>query len=81
MRLINNYVLHPSNCIAYEMVYGKTPTMQVGAEQHAFTAEGYEQERALFAERLKLCEPRWQAQLIAAYANPVLAKMTPSHVG
>lgn len=79
--IINNYVLHPSNCIAYEMVYGKTPTMQVGAEQHAFTAEGYEQERALFAERLKLCEPRWQAQLIAAYANPVLAKMTPSHVG
>jgi hypothetical protein len=79
--IINNYVLHPSNCIAYEMLYRKTPTMPVGAEQQLFSNANFDQERTLFAERLKLCEPRWQSQLIEAYANPVLAKMTPSHVG
>jgi hypothetical protein len=79
--IINNYVLHPSNCIAYEMQYGITPQVLVGAEKKAFSAEGFNQERTYFAQRLDECDERWKNQLIAAYANPVAAKLNASHVG
>ncbi|HEY6529516.1 MAG TPA: 1-acyl-sn-glycerol-3-phosphate acyltransferase [Cellvibrionaceae bacterium] len=79
--IINNYVLHPSNCIAYEHLTGQTPQVLVGAEQRNFSADGFNRERELFAERLKGCEPRWQHKLIEAYANPVVAKLKPAHAG
>lgn len=79
--IINNYVLHPSNCIAYEMQYGKTPEVLVSAENKPFSADGFNQERAFFAQRLSHCEERWKNQMIAAYANPVAAKLNTRHVG
>jgi hypothetical protein len=80
--IVNNYVLHPSNCIAYEHLTGQTPALPVKAEHCMFTAAGFEAERALFTERLKRCDPRWQRQLIEAYANPVVAKLKlSSHAG
>lgn len=79
--IINNYVLHPSNCIAYEQLTGQAPALPVGADQRLFNREDFVQERAFFAERLSQCEPRWQQKYIEAYANPVAAKLKLAHVG
>lgn len=79
--IINNYVLHPSNCIAYEQLTGQTPHLPVGADQRLFSSADFVPERAFFAERLAACEPRWQQKYIEAYANPVAAKLKLAHVG
>ncbi len=79
--IINNYVLHPSNCIAYEQLTGQLPSLPVGADKRLFNAADFAQERAYFAERLLQCEPRWRQQYIEAYANPVAAKLKLAHVG
>lgn len=79
--IIANYVLHPSNCIAYEQLTGQTPELPVGADQRPFTTSDFVQERAFFAERLAACEPRWRQHYIEAYANPVAAKLKLAHAG
>ena len=73
--ILDNYVLHPSNCVAYEMIEHKTPRLPVGAAATPFTEYDASAERRHLQERLDACDPQWRAMLLRIYANPVYAKL------
>ena len=74
--IIDNYVLHPSNCIAYELLEKKTPSLPVGHERTPFTElDSAEASRKLFASRINELDEPIKTILLKAYANPVYAKL------
>lgn len=74
-QIVRNYVLHPTNCIAYEMLEQQTPDIAVTAEALPFTATGFKAIRETFQKRVAACDPAWRPMLLRAYANPVYAKL------
>lgn len=75
-RQINsNYVLHPTNCIAYEMLEHRSPKVLVGADQVAFDTQDWQKERSQFREHLVSCNEKHKETLLTAYANPVYKRL------
>ncbi len=75
-RQINeNYVLHPSNCIAYEMLEKKLPNVKVGKENINFLEGEWREQREKFREQIATCNTRYLETLLRAYANPVYARL------
>lgn len=73
--MIKNYVLHPTNCIAYEMLEKRTPKVVVGEQAAAFDEGDWSAERKLFSERTAACKPEHLDTLLKGYANPVYRKL------
>lgn len=73
--IISNYVLHPSNCIAYEMLEKRSPKVLVGEKQVAFDSGDWAAERKIFKERIAACDPDILNTLLKGYANPVYRKL------
>ncbi len=73
-----NYVLHPSNCIAYSIVYGEQPIVAVGAAQKTYLQADYALAQSEFENRLRSCSTPWRERFLSIYANPVVAKLPPS---
>lgn len=74
-QILNNYVLQPSNCVAYEMLEGKAPVLPLGPDEIAasdFDASGT---RKQMQQRLDQCDPLWRDTFLRIYANPVYAKL------
>ncbi|ABD81642.1 1-acyl-sn-glycerol-3-phosphate acyltransferase [Saccharophagus degradans] len=74
--IISNYVLHPSNCIAYEMLEKRSPKVLVGEKQIAFDTADWQAERKIFADRIATCDPQYLNTLLKGYANPVYRKLS-----
>lgn len=74
--IISNYVLHPSNCIAYEMLEKRSPKVLVGEKQIAFDTADWQAERKIFADRIATCDPQHLNTLLKGYANPVYRKLS-----
>jgi hypothetical protein len=74
-QILSNYVLHPTNCIAYEILEQKTPNVPVGGEGVPFGDLNSKATRELFHQRIAACDERWRDILVRAYANPVYAKL------
>lgn len=74
--MINNYVLHPSNCIAYEMLEKKTPKVVVGEANTPFDSNDWVDERKTFSDRIATCHPLHLNTLLQGYANPVYRKLS-----
>lgn len=70
-----DYVLHATNCIAYEMLEGQSPDLPVGEDQQSFLSWSDNTLRRRFKERVDACEPAWREQLLRIYANPVYTKL------
>ncbi len=70
-----NYVLHPTNCFAYEMLENKTPDVVVGESKVAFQSRDWGQERSKFKELISSCNQKWLKTMLTAYANPVYVKL------
>lgn len=73
--ILNNYALHPSNCIAYEQLEGRVPDVPVTQDGVPFPSRAWEAERQAFKERLEVCDSAWRDMLVRIYANPVYAKL------
>jgi hypothetical protein len=76
-QILGNYLLHPSNAIAYEQLTGQVPQVPVTAKQVCYSQLDVSRDKHFFAERLAAVEPRWQQAFLQAYANPVFAKLNP----
>lgn len=79
--ILTNYVLHASNCAAYEMIEGKSPKVPVGADGRLFTETDATKARRQLQERLDACDPQWREMLVRIYANPVYTKLSAEQQG
>ncbi len=70
-QILSHYVLHPSNCIAYEMLEKKSPAVPVGEKGVLFTSQDWQAQREKFREQIATCNSRYLDTLLRAYANPV----------
>lgn len=73
--ILRNYVLHLTNCLAYEMLVGKSPVVTVGASGQSFLDWNDDTIRRQFKGRIEACDPRWRTVLLKIYANPVYTKL------
>jgi hypothetical protein len=71
----NNYVLHPTNCMAYEMLEQRVPDVSVTASDQPYDPNDHRATRATFQQRVMTCDPRWRDILVRTYANPVYARL------
>lgn len=74
-QIINSYVLHPTNFIAYQMLHGEYPDLPCGASQTKFDIEAFAETEALFKGRLDGIDKHWRPWVLQAYAKPVLNKL------
>jgi len=74
-QIIDNYVLHPSNCFAYQAIHGKTPPVNVGKNDIPFSEQRFRQAERQFVERLRAMDPRYRPYAREMYANPVVSKL------
>lgn len=74
-QVIENYVLQPSNCFAYMAIYGEVPDVLVRSEGIPFGTQQFQQERRMFARRLRAIEPKYRRFVREMYANPVVSKL------
>lgn len=73
--ILQNYVLHPSNCIAYEMLEKKTPVLPVTKSATPFTDLPCDAQREKMTKRVQAISPEYQSMFLQIYANPVYAKL------
>lgn len=74
-QIIGNYVLHPTNLIAYQMLYGEAPDLPVSYLARPWHPDEHEATRQKFEKRMARIDERWREKAIRAYANPVVSKL------
>jgi hypothetical protein len=72
-QILSNYVLHATNCIAYEMLYGKTPAVSYTDQQIPFN--GAAETKTQFVARIDAMPAEHRNIALGIYANPVVAKL------
>lgn len=70
-----NYVLHATNCFAYEMLEKKSPRVLVGAKAEPFCDLTLDEERARFEVYVNQCPSEYRETLLKGYAKPVYKKL------
>lgn len=73
--MLENYILHPSNCIAYEMLEKKTPKLPVGESHSAFDASDFDFQRKQFQQRVDNIPAELRETFLRGYANVVYRKL------
>lgn len=81
-QILGNYVLHATNCIAYEMLYGQVPAVNYGADNIPYQPANLTAEKAAFEARMNAIPPGQREIALGIYANPVVSKLsnTAAHV-
>ncbi|WP_308368341.1 MULTISPECIES: 1-acyl-sn-glycerol-3-phosphate acyltransferase [unclassified Microbulbifer] len=74
-QIIGNYVLHPTNLIAYQMLYGEAPDLPVSYPARPWHPDEHEATRQKFEKRMADIDERWREKAIRAYANPVVSRL------
>lgn len=74
-QVIANYILHPSNYFAYEMIYNTMPKGVYSANNTPFDAAKLADKRAEFEQRIEACPPEHRPYLLANYANVIVQKI------
>jgi 1-acyl-sn-glycerol-3-phosphate acyltransferase len=74
-QILANYVLHSSNCFAYQKLYGTTPAVNYTEKNIPFNDADLAQERQEFEQRLETIPTEHRELVLAMYANPVLSKL------
>ncbi|HEY8569714.1 1-acyl-sn-glycerol-3-phosphate acyltransferase [Microbulbifer sp.] len=74
-QIIGNYVLHPTNLIAYQMIYGVAPELPVGYPAKPWHPDEHQEIREQFEQRMAAIDERWRDKAIQAYANPVVSRL------
>lgn len=75
-QILGNYVLHPTNCFAYEILHGKVPAVKYGADNTPYDPAKLSAEKAEFEVRMNAI-PNGQREIaLGIYANPVVSKLS-----
>ncbi|MBX2807515.1 MAG: 1-acyl-sn-glycerol-3-phosphate acyltransferase [Cellvibrionaceae bacterium] len=75
--IIANYVLQPSNCIAYEELHGTLPEgIAVSHQQLPFEAASFTLEKQQFHQRLLDCPAAYRELWLSMYANPIISQQS-----
>lgn len=73
--IIKNYVLQPSNCIAYQELHGQLPKdVLVTDLQTPYQEKSFVHEKQIFHKRLRDCDSRYREFFLKQYANPVISQ-------
>ncbi|GAB1256608.1 1-acyl-sn-glycerol-3-phosphate acyltransferase [Aurantivibrio plasticivorans] len=80
-QIITNYVLQPTNCIAYRSIYGRDPDVLVGTNRRPYNADDYKTDAHIFSERLRAMDPKLRHIVRQMYANPVVSMLEYQEVG
>lgn len=75
-QILNNYVLHATNCFAYEILYKQIPAVKYSAQQMDYDPQKLQQEKAEFIARIEALPEEHREIALAIYANPVKSKLT-----
>ncbi|TQV79497.1 cytochrome C oxidase Cbb3 [Exilibacterium tricleocarpae] len=74
-QIIQNYVLYPNNCAAYEQLHGTLPPLTVTEKQVSFAKGDFSAELQQFNRRLAAFDGSWRQIALEMYANPVVSKL------
>ena len=74
-QILGNYVLHATNCFAYEMLHGSVPKVNYGANNMAYDPAALAVERAEFEARINAIPAEQREIALGIYANPVINKL------
>lgn len=74
-QVLSNYVLHSSNCFAYQMLHGTTPKVHYTDKNVPFVPEKLAEQRQQFELRIQAIPTEYRELVLAMYANPVLSKL------
>ncbi|MFT6388782.1 MAG: 1-acyl-sn-glycerol-3-phosphate acyltransferase [Cellvibrionaceae bacterium] len=76
-KIIQNYVLQPSNCIAYEELHGQLPEEITVTHQKIPFREGeFVTEMRQFHHHLAKCDEAYRDILLNMYANPIVSQQS-----
>lgn len=73
--IFSDYVLHATNCFAYEMLHGQMPNVNYSAKNIPFDGSVLKDERTLFEARMNEIASEYRDIALAIYANPVVSKL------
>jgi hypothetical protein len=73
--VISNYVLHSSNCIAYQKLFGEVPAVPCDTDGKLFTPEDYREEIQAFEQRLQSMDSELHDIVLKGYAQPVVNRL------
>jgi hypothetical protein len=74
-QVLSNYVLHSSNCFAYQMLHGTVPKVNYSDKNVPFVPEKLAEQRQQFELRMQAIPTEYRELVLAMYANPVLSKL------
>lgn len=74
-QILANYVLHPSNCIAWQQLHDGTPEVICGMEQQAFDPQKFTTEIEQFKQRVNAYPAELRNLVLQMYARPVTNKL------
>lgn len=74
-QILGNYVLHATNCFAYEMLHGTVPKVNYSAKNIAYDPAPLAAERAEFEARINAIPAEQREIALGIYANPVVSKL------
>ena len=74
-QVLGNYVLHATNCIAYEMLYGKVPEVKYGVNNTPYDPALLATEKAEFELRMNHIPSGQREIALGIYANAVVSKI------
>lgn len=75
-QILHNYVLHSSNCFAYQHLYGKVPEINYSEKHLKFIPEDLVPEHRAFKLRMAAVPAEYRDIVLAMYANPVVSKIS-----
>lgn len=73
--IFSDYVLHATNCFAYEMLHGQAPKVNYSVKNIPFDSRVLADERALFEARIDAIPSAYRDIALSIYANPVVSKL------
>jgi hypothetical protein len=74
-QILSNYVLHATNCFAYEMLYGQVPKVHYTDKNLPYDPAKLVGEREVFEARINAIPSEYRDIALGIYANPVLSKL------
>lgn len=74
-QILSHYVLHASNCIAYEMLHKKVPKVNYTDKHIAYDPSLLTEQIAKFTSRINALPKEQREIALAIYANPVINKL------
>lgn len=76
-KIVQNYVLQPSNCIAYQELHGQLPEgITVTHQKIPFKEGEFVAEMRQFHQRLAECDEAYRDILLNMYANPIVSQQS-----